>query len=335
MKIPMRTVNIGGEVFRIPDFSKVFGKGILGLIVVVAIIWLLTGIYIVGPDSQGVVRRFGKLSRVVDPGLHYHMPYPIETIDIPKVKEVKRAEVGFRTVDPGPPSTYRSIPNESLMLTGNLNIVDVDVSVQYRIRDAVLYLFKVRNLEQTIHNAAEASLRQVVGRHPIDDALTDRKEEIMQETRAVLQDILDRYECGIYVIAVQLQDADPPQEVDAAFKDVASAKEDREKMINEAQGYRNDVIPRTRGQGEKLLREAEAFRAERIAKAEGDSAKFVAVLREYRKAPKVTKKRMLLETLEEILPPIDKYVIQTPKGGDSGIFNLLNLKQPGGGGGHE
>jgi membrane protease subunit HflK len=330
----MRTVNIGGEVFRVPDFTKVFGKGILGLVVVVVIIWLLTGIYIVGPDSQGVVRQFGKLSRVVDPGLNYHLPFPIETIDIPKVKEVKRAEIGFRTVDPGPPASYRSIPNESLMLTGNLNIVDVDVSVQYRIKDPVKYLFQVRRLEQTIHNAGEAALRQVVGRHPIDDALTDRKEDIMQETRQELQDILDMYECGIQVIAVQLQDANPPQEVDAAFKDVASAKEDREKMINEAQGYRNDLIPRTRGQAEKLVREAEAFRAERMAKAEGDSANFVAVLREYRKAPNVTKKRMLLENLEKILPSIDKYVIQTQKGGDAGILNLLNLRQSAGGG-HE
>ena len=165
MKIPMRTLNIGGEVFRIPDFSKVFGKGILGLVVVVGIIWLMTGIYIVGPDSQGVVRTFGKLSRVVDPGLNYHLPYPIETIDIPKVKEVKRAEIGFRTVDSGPPASYRSIPKESLMLTGNLNIVDVDVSVQYRINDPVKYLFRVRNLELTIHNAGEAALRQVVGRY--------------------------------------------------------------------------------------------------------------------------------------------------------------------------
>ena len=331
MKIPMRTVNIGGEVFRVPDLTKVFGKGILGLVVVVGIIWFLTGIYIVGPDSQGVVRRFGKLSRVVDPGLHYHMPYPIETIDIPKVKEVKRAEIGFRTVDPDPPASYRSMPIESLMLTGNLNIVDVDVSVQYRIKDPVQYLFKVRFLEQTIHNAGEAALRQVVGRHPIDDALTDRKEDIMQETREELQDILDLYECGIDVIAVQLQDANPPQEVDAAFKDVASAKEDREKMINEAQGYRNDLIPRTRGQGEKLVREAEAYRAERIAKAQGDSANFVAILMEYKKAPNVTKKRMLLENLEEILPSIDKYVIQTQKGGDAGILNLLNLRQSAGG----
>jgi membrane protease subunit HflK len=335
MKIPMRTVNIGGEIFRVPDFAKIFGKGIIGLVVVVGVIWFLTGIYMVGPDSQGVVRRFGKLSRVVNPGLHYHLPYPIETIDIPKVKEIKRAEVGFRTANQGPPATYRAVPDESLMLTGNLNIVDVNVSVQYRIRDAAQYLFNVRNIDLTVHNAAEASLRQVVGRHPIDDVLTDRKEDIMQETRQVLQDILDRYQSGISIVAVQLQDADPPQEVDAAFKDVASAKEDREKMINEAQGYRNDLIPRTRGEAEKAIREAEAFRAERITRSEGDSAKFVEVLREYQKAPKVTKKRMLLETMEEILPSIDKYVIQTQKGGDAGILNMLNLGQPRGGGSNE
>jgi membrane protease subunit HflK len=335
MKIPMRTVTIGGEIFRVPDLSKIFGKSIVGLFVVVGFIWLLTGIYIVGPDSQGVVRRFGKLSRVVNPGLQYHMPYPIETIDKPKVKEVKRTEIGFITVESGPPAIYRDLPEESIMLTGNLNIVDVNVSVQYRIRDAVQFLFKVQNLELTIHSAAEAALRQVVGRHPIDDVLTDRKEDIMQETRAQLQDILDRYKCGIQIIAVQLQDADPPKEVDAAFKDVASAKEDREKMINEAQGYRNDLIPRTRGQAEKLIREAEAFRAERMAKAQGDSANFIAVLREYSKAPNVTKKRMLLETLEEILPSIEKYVIQTQKGADANILNMLNLRQTGGGGSNE
>ncbi len=325
MAIPKKSVNIGGEIFEIPDFSRMFGGGVRLIIGAIILIWLATGIYIVGPDEQGVVRRFGKLSRVASSGIHYHIPFPVEKVNKPKVTQVKRLEIGFRTVDPGPPSRYQEVPSEAIMLTGNLNIIDIDMIVQFRIRDAVKFLFNVRDVEQTIHKAAEAALRQVIGKHDIDEALTTGKFQIQEQTLAQLQEILDRYEAGVVIVAVQLQDVHPPQAVADDFKDVASAKEDRERKINEAQGYRNDVIPRTRGQAEKMLREAEAYAAARIAESEGDAKNFINIWREYSKAKNVTRKRMLLETMEEILPRVQKYILS-----EKGTMNLLPLagKQP-------
>jgi len=326
MAVPKKTITIGGEVFEIPDFSKFFGGGARLIILIILGLWLLSGIYIVGPDEQGVVRRFGKLSRVTSSGIHYHMPFPIEVVQKPKITEVKRVEIGFRTRDPGPPASYFQVPDEALMLTGNLNIIDIGMIVQFKIRDAVQYLFNVRDVEETIHKAAEASLRYVIGKHDIDEALTTGKFQIQEEVLQHLQSILDKYEIGILVVAVQLQDVHPPKEVALDFKDVASAKEDREKKINEAQGYYNDVIPRTRGQAEKLIKEAEAYAAKRVAESEGDAQNFINILREYTRAKDVTKKRMLLETMEEILPRVQKYILT-----DEGTMNLLPLagKNPG------
>ncbi len=323
MQIPKRHINIGGEIFEIPDFSKLFGRGIWGVLLVVLLLWLLTGLYIVKADQQGVVRRFGEYVRVTSPGIHYHIPFPIERVNRPRVTEVKRAEIGFRSVDPGPPSRYIDRPNESIMLTGNLNIIDIDMIVQYRIVDAVKYLFKVRDIQLTVHSAAEASLRQVIGKHDIDEALTVGKGEIQEATKEQLQEILDRYESGLLVVAVQLQDVHPPQAVVDAFKDVASAREDLNKMINQAEGYRNDLIPRTRGQAAKMVKGAEAWAAERVTKAEGDAVNFTKILNEYRRSREVTRKRLLLETMEEILPGVRKYILKGDK--ESSLMNVLGL----------
>ena len=320
MAIPKKTINIGGEIFQIPDFTRFFGGGIRLLLIIIAAIWLLTGIYIVGPDEQGVVRRFGELARITSSGIHYHLPYPIEVVQKPKVTAVKRLEIGFRTIDSGPPPRYMQVPNESLMLTGNLNIIDIDMIVQYKIRDAVKYLFNVRGVEETIHKASEASLRQVIGKHDIDEALTVGKFQIQESTKEHLQILLDKYDIGILVVEVQLQDVHPPKEVAPDFKDVASAKEDREKRINQAQGYNNDVIPRTRGQAEKMLKEAEAYAARREAESRGDAQNFLNILREYSKAKDITRQRMFLETMEEILPRVQKYILT-----GEGTMNLLPL----------
>ncbi|NQS98589.1 MAG: FtsH protease activity modulator HflK [candidate division Zixibacteria bacterium] len=320
MAFPKRTINIGGEEFRIPDFTKIFGGGIKLIVIIAVGIWIATGIYIVGPDEQGVVRRFGKLSRVTSSGIHYHWPYPIEVVQKPKITEVKRVEIGFRTIDQGPPSRYTSVPNESLMLTGNLNIIDIDMIAQYKIRDAVQYLFNVRDVVATLHKASEAALRQVIGKHDIDEALTVGKFQIQEETLKQLQTIMDKYESGVLIVAVQLQDVHPPKEVSPYFKDVASAKEDREKKINQAQGYRNDIIPKARGEAEKMLREAEGFAARRVAESEGDAKNFLNILAEYSKAKNITRKRMLLETMEIILPRVQKYILT-----GEGTMNLLPL----------
>ena len=320
MALPKKRITIGGEEFQIPDFSRFFGGGLKLVIIIAVIIWMLTGIYIVGPDEQGVVRRFGKLTRVTSSGIHYHWPYPIEAVQKPKITEVKRVEIGFRTIDQGPPARYSSVPDESLMLTGNLNIIDIDVIVQYKIRDAIAYLFNVRDVVQAIHQAAESSLRQVIGKHDIDEALTTGKFQIQEETMLQLQLILDKYNSGVLIVEVQLQDVHPPKEVAPYFKDVASAKEDLEKKINQAQGYRNDIIPKARGEAEKMIKEAEGYAARRVAESEGDAQNFLNILAEYSKAKNITKTRMLLETMEEILPRVQKYILT-----GEGTMNLLPL----------
>lgn len=332
MKIPKRNVNIGGEIFEIPDLKALFGRGIWGIVMVLGILWLLTGIYIVAADQQGVVRRFGKFVRISSPGIHYRLPFPIERVDRPKVTEVKRAEIGFRTIDQGPPARYRDLPDESLMLTGNLNIIDIEMIIQYKIINAADYIFNVRDVQGTVHIVAEAALRQVVGKHDIDEALTTGKAQIQESTMILMQEILDRYKAGVSIVAVQMQDVHPPQAVVDAFKDVASAREDQNRMINQAEGYRNDLIPRTRGEAAQVVKEAEAWAAERVTKSEGDAENFTRILKEYRRSPNVTRKRLLLETMEEILPGLKKYIIKGDKNGN--LMNVLGLQgMPSGQGG--
>ena len=319
-----RRIMVGDQEVQIPDFNFKVTPVIIGLIV----LWLATGIYIVGPDEVGVVRTFGKFTRVVQSGLNWKFPAPIEVVNTPKVTEVKRIEIGFRTLKNG---QYRTVEKESLMLTGDENIVDAEMIVQYKIKDPVAYLFRIVGPELTVREAAEASLRTVVGRNKIDETLTTGKFTIQEETKSQLQSILDKYNSGIHVVAVQLQDVSPPKEVIGAFKDVASAKEDKNRMINQAEGYRNDVIPKARGEGEAMIRDAEGFKESRIKRAEGDAVKFTTILKEYRKAKSITEKRLYLETMEKVLPDIEKIVVPDKDSGN--MLNLLNLNPGKGKGG--
>ena len=313
-----KRIIIGDSEISVPE--KLFTLGIIPIIGITLIVWLLLGVYTVGPDEVGVVQRFGKYDRVVGSGLNYHLPFPIETVKTPKVTEVKRIEVGFRTVGK---KQYRTVEQESLMLTGDENIVDAELIVQYKIKEPINYLFNFIGPELTLREASEASLRTVIGRHNIDEALTSGKLMIQEETKELLQSILDKYETGVHVVAVQLQDVSPPKQVIDAFKDVASAKEDKNRMINEAEGYRNDIIPKARGEAQAMIREAEGFRESRIKRAEGDVAKFKAILKEYSKAKDVTRERLYLEAMEEILPGLEKFIV--PDGEDGNLLNLLNL----------
>ena len=311
-----RRVMFGDQEVQIPDLKiKIFP-----LMGIALAFWLFTGVYMVGPDEIGVVRTFGEYTRVAQSGLNYHFPYPIEQVNTPAVTEVKRIEIGFRTLRNG---QYRSVEKESLMLTGDENIVDAEMIVQYKIKDPVAYLFNIMAPELTVRAAAEASLRTVVGRNKIDETLTTGKFQIQEGTKSQLQAILDKYESGIHVVAVQLQDVSPPKEVIGAFKDVASAKEDKNRMINQAEGYRNDIIPKARGEAQAMIREAEGFMEARVMRAEGDVANFRAVLKEYRKSKAVTRTRLYLEAMENILPNVQKYII--PDGKDGNLLNLLNL----------
>jgi len=313
-----RRVKFGDVEFDIPE--KLLSLGVMPIIGVVLVLWLLTGIYSVGPDEVGVVRTFGKVTRIAQSGLRYHLPIPIEEVDTPKVTEVKRSEVGFRHIGN---QQFRKVESESLMLTGDENIVDAEMIVQYKIKEAEKYLFNFVGPELTIREVSESALRTVIGQHTIDEALTTGKFQIQEETQILMQRVLDKYETGILIVAVQLQSVSPPQQVEASFKDVASAKEDKNRKINEAQGYRNDVIPKARGEAQAMLREAEGFREARIKRSEGDVAKFRAMLVEYRKAKDVTRKRLYLEAMEDILPGVKKYIIPNDK--DGNLLNLLNL----------
>jgi len=317
-----RRVMFGDQEVEIPEFNF----KIIPLLVAALAIWLFTGVYMVGPDEVGVVRTFGEYTRVSQSGLNYHFPYPIEQVNTPAVTEVKRVEIGFRTLSNG---QYRTVEKESLMLTGDENIVDAEMIVQYKIKDPVAYLFNIVEQELTVREAAEASLRTVVGRNKIDETLTTGKFQIQEGTKTQLQLILDKYESGIHIVAVQLQDVSPPKEVIGAFKDVASAKEDKNRMVNQAEGYRNDIIPKARGEAEAMIRDAEGFRESRIKRSEGDAAKFTTILKEYRKAKSITQKRLYLETMEKVLPGIEKIIIPDKDSGN--MLNLLNLN-PGKGG---
>ncbi len=316
---------IGPPQIRIPEFKMPNMKLSGAFIVVIALgLWLMTGVYIVGPDEQGIVLRYGAITRVTSSGLNYHMPFPFEAVFTPKVTEVKRIEIGFRTIDPGPPARYTDKPSESRMLTGDENMVDLDVIVQYRISDAPKYLFNIRNPETTVRHVAEAAIRQVVGSKPIDEALTTGKGVIQAETLKVIQNVLNLYDSGLSVVAVQLQDVTPPREVIQSFKDVASAREDKNRLINESQGYRNQVIPETRGKAARVLREAEAYRETKIRQARGDADRFLATLREYKKAPYITRKRLYLEMMKEVMPTVDKVILD--KNNASGILPILSLR---------
>ena len=317
-----RRVMFGDQEVEIPEFNF----KIIPLLVAALALWLFTGVYMVGPDEVGVVRTFGEYTRVAQSGLNYHFPYPIEQVNTPAVTEVKRIEIGFRTLRNG---QYRTVEKESLMLTGDENIVDAEMIVQYKIKDPEAYLFEIVEPELTVREAAEASLRTVVGRNKIDETLTTGKFQIQEGTKTQLQLILDKYESGIHVVAVQLQDVSPPKEVIGAFKDVASAKEDKNRMVNQAEGYRNDIIPKARGEAEAMIRDAEGFRESRIKRSEGDAAKFTTILKEYRKAKSITQKRLYLETMERVLPGIEKIIIPDKDSGN--MLNLLNLNSGKGG----
>ncbi len=283
------------------------------------LIYLASGIFIVGPDERGIVLRFGKAVREVGSGPGYHLPWPVEQVLKPSVTQIRKEEFGFRTVDVGPPARYRPVEPEALMLTGDGNIVKLEFIVQYRVKPepdaATDFLFNVRDPRSTLRVASEAAMRQVIGSNKIDDALTDERERVQSETQDTMQAILDSYRSGIEIVTVQLQDVQPPDEVSDAFKDVISAEQDKERLINEARGYANDVVPKARGQAARLINEADGYRQAKIEQATGESERFLALLEEYQKAKNITRTRLYLEAMEEVLPNVDKVLVDESAGG--------------------
>jgi len=307
------------------------GKGgskplFLGLIIL-AIIWTLSGLYRVLPDEQGVVLRFGKFVNTTQPGLNYHFPYPIESVITPKVTKVNRIDIGFRSErDSGFSSGggVGDVPEESLMLTGDENIVNIDFSVFWVIKDAGKFLFKIQDPQGTVKAAAETAMREVIARSNIQPILTEGRSVIETDTEVIIQQILDEYNSGIQITQVQTQKADPPDQVIDAFRDVQAARADMERSKNEAEAYSNDVIPRARGEAAKILQAAEAYKKEVVAKAEGEASRFLSIYNEYSKAKQVTQERMFLETMEQVLANINKIIIDKNSG--SGVVPYLPLK---------
>ena len=303
-------------------------RGIIILILIALGIWMLTGFYRVEPDEQGVVLRFGEWTKTTQPGLNYHLPGPIETVLLPKVTKVNRAEIGYRTQpDNRGRITQISVEGESLMLTGDENIIDVKFTVFWVINDAGKYLFNVRAQSRTVKDASEAAMREVIGKTDLNSALSEGRSILAEQTQMLVQNILDSYDSGILITQVEPQKIDPPEAVIAAFRDVQAARADEERAKNEAEAYRNDIIPRARGEAERILQEAEAYEQEVVARATGEAQRFILVYNEYRQAKNVTRRRIYLETMEKILAGMNKVLIDSSAQGGQGVVPYLPLPE--------
>jgi membrane protease subunit HflK len=303
------------------------GRGIVLAVVVVLAIWMLSGFYRVQTDQQGVVLRFGEWVATTQPGLNWHIPYPIETVMTPAVEKINQIDIGFRQVGGG----QRGVEEESLMLTGDQNIIDIDFSVQWKIADAGKYLFNIREPNGTVKIAAESAMREIIGRTDIQPALTEARAEIETKTKDLLQGILDSYGAGILVTGVRLQNVQPPQQVVDAFNDVQRALQDRDRLRNEAQSYRNDILPRARGEAQKMIQGAEAYRERLVNEAEGEAERFTKVLEAYNSNPDVTKKRMYLETMQKVYSRTNKVLMDGTASGAIPYLPLDELRTPRGG----
>lgn len=295
------------------------GRFGLGLIVAVAaVLWFFSGFYIVHQGENGVELRFGQRADVTGPGLHWHWPYPIEKKEVVNVEKVSTLELGYRRSEKGIGTS--KIPKEALMLTQDENIISIEFAIQYRIKDANHYLFNIAEPEVTIAQAAESAVREVVGHNTLDFVLTSGRAEVEQNIQSILQEMLDRYRSGISIVTVEMQEALPPDEVRAAFDDVVKAREDEQRLKNEAEAYYNDVVPRARGAAARVAQEAQGYRASVVARAEGDARRFSQIAGEYAKAPGVTRERLYLDTMEEVLSKTSKVFVDQKAGN-----NLLYL----------
>jgi modulator of FtsH protease HflK len=308
------------------------GTGIAVVVIAVLVIWLASGFYRVLPDEVGVVLRFGAYDRTTQPGLNYHLPSPIETVLTPSVTRVNRTEIGYRSGETETGQAgVRQEPEEALMLTGDENIVDINFTVFWVINDAKAYLFNIRDPELTVKSAAESAMREVVGETPIAQALAEGRAKIEADTQQLLQSILDSYGAGIQITQLQLQRVDPPAEVIDAFRDVQAALADQARLRNEAETYRNGILPGARGDAVQIEQQAEAYRLAAVARAEGDAARFLSVYRAFSVAQDVTVERLYLETMEEVLKNSSKVIIDKSAQGN-GVLPYLPLPALGSGG---
>jgi len=305
-------------------------KGWVGLVVlgIIVVIVLFSTFYQVGPDEVGVIKRFGRYMRITDPGLHVRIPFA-ESVTKVKVKRIFKEEFGFRTLEPGIKTIYapERWQDESLMLTGDLNVAVVEWIVQYMVIDPYKYLFKIRDVQGTIRDVSEVVMRMVVGDRSVDEVLTVGRTEAALEAQNKLQQILDSYDAGIKIVTLKLKDVNPPDSVKPSFNEVNEARQDRERFINEAWQAYNKVIPKARGEAEQVVAEAEGYTVKRVNRAQGDAQRFLSLLSEYKKAKSVTRRRLYLETLAKVLPRVDKmYVVDSEQ---KSILPLLSLGEGG------
>ena len=296
------------------------------IILIVFLIWMATGFYIVDQGSRGLVLRFGKNTEITQPGPRWHIPYPVETAEIVNQEQVRTNEVGYRSSGAG--GTSREL-RESLMLTGDENIIDLQFAVQYNLKSVQDYLFNNRSVENSVRGAAETAIREVVGKSEMDYVLYEGREEIAIKTNELMQDILDRYRSGINITSVTMQNAQPPEQVQAAFDDAVKAKQDLERQKNEGQAYANDIVPKARGTASRLIAEANGYKAAIENEAKGNASRFDQILTEYARAPEVTRNRLFLETQEQIMSSVSKVIVDQ-KGSNSLLYlpldKLINQK---------
>jgi membrane protease subunit HflK len=285
-------------------------------------LWLLSGIFIVQPGQEGVVLLFGRHFATAAPGFNYRLPWPIQDVAVVDMQRIRRVEIGFRS---DRPPEQRRVFEEALMLSRDENIVEVGLLIQYRVRDAAAFIFRVQEPEDVLRTAAEVALRSAVGRMPIDAVITERRAEVQDTTRVYLERLLADYGAGIQITEVRLQVADAPDQVRDAFHEVVRAREDRERVINEARAYREDIVPKARGEAQRILQQAIAYREERVRQARGESDRFLAVLTEYRSAPEVTRERMYIEAMERALAKVDKVLLDDAQ---AGVLPFLPLRDP-------
>ena len=291
----------------------------LGLIVlIVALVWLASGFYIVDASQRGVVLRFGKLIETTEPGPRWHLPYPVETVEVVNISQVRTVEVGYRE------NVKNKMLKESLMLTDDENIIDIQFAVQYFLKDPGAYLFNNRAPDENVRQSAETAIREVVGRSKMDFVLYEGREQVAAETTRLMQDILDRYQSGILVSKITMQNAQPPEQVQAAFDDAVKAGQDRERQKNEGQSYANDVIPKAKGAAARLMEEAAGYKQSVIANAEGDASRIKQMLAEYEKAPLVTRERMYLDMMQQIMTSSSKVMIDQKNSNGSLLYLPLD-----------
>ena len=317
----------GQDRFKSVLPGNIGGGGVVILLILIIGVWLATGIYRVGAEEVGVVTRFGKFlgeaQGIKQPGLHYHLPYPIENVRTVKVLKRNQLDIGFIKQDAN--RTKRAVKQESLMLTGDENIVDLEFSVFWQVKRADHFLFNIQNQQTTLKAVAESVMREVIGRSEIQAVLTENRDEIQTEVVKIMQETLDTYQAGVEILEVQMQDSKPPVQVVDAFLDVVAARQNQSKLKNEAEAYQNKVIPEARGEAERILQQAQAYKEQTIAEAEGEAQRFLSIYEEYKDAKDVTRQRIFLETMERVFADMNKVIVDGSSG--SGVVPYLPLPE--------